>query len=551
MPKKQNNNGAIENAVIYARFSSSKQQEQSIDGQLRYCHEYAERHGFKVVGEYCDRAITGTTDRRPAFQQMIADSASGRFQYVIVWKLDRFSRDRYVSAMYKFKLKKNGVKVLSATESIGTGNESIILEAVLEAMAEIYVTQLAENTRRGSREAVLQGRNAGGTLPLGYDSVDKRLVVNPKEAMIVQRAFELYAAGARIKDICTEFNEKGYLTRTGKPFDRASFHRMFNNEKYIGVFRYDDIVIEGGCPAIVDKDTFEKCRRRLNSNKRTANGRPSTIKIEYLLKGKAYCGHCGAPLVGDSGTSSTGVRHEYYSCAARKKKPKSCDKCREKKGYIEWYVVEQTVKYILQPDRLEYVSERVAKMSDADDVAAQLKEAKARKAEFEREYDQLVDSLIHASNQRMIDKINKRAEELDALLNELEEDISELTYAKKSALTADDVRKWLEQFCNGDPLDINFQRRVIDVLVNCVYVYDDKFVIYFNIKDGKQVSYTQMIEESEDVFDELNGSELSNGSEEAEKFEKCNDRVTRKSRCSSTGLFLYCRGRRPGGIFLY
>ena len=100
----------MENAVIYARFSSSKQQEQSIDGQLRYCREYAERYGYNIIGEYCDRAISGTTDQRPQFQKMIADSAKKKFQYILVWKLDRFSRDRYVSALYKYKLKKTASK---------------------------------------------------------------------------------------------------------------------------------------------------------------------------------------------------------------------------------------------------------------------------------------------------------------------------------------------------------------------------------------------------------------------------------------------------------
>ena len=219
----------MDNAVIYARFSSSKQQEQSIDGQIRYCHEYANRYGYKVVGEYCDRAITGSTDQRPQFQKMIADSAKKKFKYVLVWKLDRFSRDRYASALYKYKLKNNGVKVLSVTESIGDGNESIILEAVLEAMAEIYVKQLAQNTKRGMKESILQGRNAGGTVPFGYDSVDKHLVVNEKEAAIVRRAFAMYADGAMIRDICDEFRRRGYRTRTGGEFNRGSFHRMFQN----------------------------------------------------------------------------------------------------------------------------------------------------------------------------------------------------------------------------------------------------------------------------------------------------------------------------------
>ena len=136
------------NAVIYARYSSDKQTEQSIEGQLRFCNQYAEAHGYTVIENYIDRGISGTSDNRPQFQRMIADSDKKDFSFVIVWKLDRFARNRYDSAIYKNKLKKNGVKVLSATEGIGEGDESIILEAILEAMAETYSRQLSQNVRR-------------------------------------------------------------------------------------------------------------------------------------------------------------------------------------------------------------------------------------------------------------------------------------------------------------------------------------------------------------------------------------------------------------------
>ena len=500
----------MDNAVIYARFSSSKQQEQSIDGQLRYCHEYANRYGYKVVGEYCDRAITGTTDQRPQFQKMIEDSAKKKFKYVLVWKLDRFSRDRYASALYKYKLKNNGVKVLSVTESIGDGDESIILEAVLEAMAEIYVKQLAQNTKRGMKESVLQGRNAGGTIPFGYDSIDKRLVVNEKEADIVRRAFAMYADGAQIRDICDEFRRRGYRTRTGGEFNRNSFHRMFQNTKYVGTVTYSDIVIENNCPAIIKKDVFEKCRARLLSNKHS--GKPTKTKVEYLLKGKAFCGHCGASMVGDSATSKTGARHEYYSCSA-KKKFKNCDKAREKKTYIEWYVTEQTLKYVLQPDRMDYIARNVVRMYEESCDTSELDALRKKKAAYEKEYEKITDSLINATTQRLIDKINRRAEELDVLLTDLDNDIAELEAASDAPLTVDDVKMWMTVFCNGDAMDVSFQRKIIDVLVNSVFIYDDKIVIYFNVRDGKQVSYTQMIDETSDIFDDLNCSDIPKGSD--------------------------------------
>lgn len=500
----------MDNAVIYARFSSSKQQEQSIDGQLRCCREYANRYGYKIVGEYCDRAITGTTDQRPQFQKMIEDSSKKKFKYILVWKLDRFSRDRYASALYKYKLKKNGVKVLSVTESIGDGDESIILEAVLEAMAEIYVKQLSQNVKRGRREAALQGKVSGGAVPFGYDLIEKHLVINEKEASIVRLAFSMYADGAMIHDICDEFRRRGYRTRTGGEFNRNSFHRMFQNQKYIGKYTYCDISIDGGCPAIVEKDVFEKCSSRLLSNKHS--GKPAKEKIEYLLKGKAFCGHCGAPMVGDSATSKTGARHEYYSCAA-KKKFKNCDKTREKKGYIEWYVVEQTLQYVLRSERMDFIAQNVVRVYEESLDTSDFDALRKKKAAFEKEYEKITDNLINATTQRLIDKINRRAEELDVLLNDIDAEIAELEATSDAPLSVDDVKLWLKAFCSGDALDVNFQRKIIDVLVNSVFIYDDKIVIYFNVRDGKQVSYTQMQSETFDIFDDLNCSEIPESSD--------------------------------------
>ena len=136
------------NAVIYARFSSHNQQEQSVDGQVRYCTQYAEAHNMRIIGTYVDRAMSGTNDNRPDFQQMIKDSENKQFQVVLVWKFDRFARNRYDSAFYRRALKNNGVTVTSVTESVGEGSEAIILEAILDAMADAYSKQLAENVKR-------------------------------------------------------------------------------------------------------------------------------------------------------------------------------------------------------------------------------------------------------------------------------------------------------------------------------------------------------------------------------------------------------------------
>lgn len=160
-------------AAIYARYSSDNQREESIDAQIRAIKAYAEREGHSIVKIYTDEAKSATTDNRPQFQQMIADSSSGFFDCVIVHKLDRFARDRYDSAIYKRKLKINGVSVLSVLENLDGSPESIMLESVLEGMAEYYSKNLAREVMKGMSETAYQCRHTGGTPPLGYD-VDKK-----------------------------------------------------------------------------------------------------------------------------------------------------------------------------------------------------------------------------------------------------------------------------------------------------------------------------------------------------------------------------------------
>ena len=159
-------------AVIYARYSSDNQREESIEGQLRECKEYADKNGITILCSYIDRALSAKTDNRPEFQKMVQDSAKGLFDTVLVWKLDRFARNRYDSAHYKAVLRRNGVKVVSATENISDGPEGIILESMLEGMAEYYSAELAQKINRGLTENALKGKNNGGGIPLGYQLTD-------------------------------------------------------------------------------------------------------------------------------------------------------------------------------------------------------------------------------------------------------------------------------------------------------------------------------------------------------------------------------------------
>lgn len=300
------------------RYSSANQSEQSIEGQERVCKEYCRKNQLTIVDEYIDRATSAfkDTDKRFAFQRMMEDSAKNRFEGVVVYKLDRFARNRYDSATYKARLKKNGVKVISATENIGDNPESVILESVLEGMAEFYSLELAQKIHRGQKESALKGKYVGGRIPLGYKIVDGKYAIDPITAPIVKEAFREYANGMNITELCERFNKKGYRTSKGAEFNKNSFKIMFKNEKYIGTYRYQDVCIENGIPSIVSKPLFEKVQEMIKTNKSAPA--KATAKVRYLLSGKIFCGECGDRMNGESGYSKSGRLYHYYTCSGRK-----------------------------------------------------------------------------------------------------------------------------------------------------------------------------------------------------------------------------------------
>ena len=334
--------------VIYARYSSDNQREESIEGQNRECTAYAEQNGITILTHYIDRAMSARSDNRPQFQQMIRDSEKKLFDVIIVWKLDRFSRDRYDSAHYKHLLKKNGVRVISATEAIAEGPEGIIMESLLEGMSEYYSAELSVKIKRGQTENALKGKNNGGHIPLGYRvGPDDVLEIDPLTAPFAQEVFRRYDSGETITAIVQYLNDSGIRTSKGKPFRIGSLNAVLRNRKYIGEYHYGSIVIPGRLPALIDEELFNRVQRRIETNKHA----PAKAKAdeEYLLTTKLFCGKCGRMLPGESGRSHTGDVYHYYKCSGAKHK-QGCNLKAIKKRWIERAVVMATVQRVLKED---------------------------------------------------------------------------------------------------------------------------------------------------------------------------------------------------------
>ncbi len=279
------------NAVIYTRYSSHTQREESIEGQLKVCHEYAKRNNINVIGEYADRAMTGTNDNRPSFQKMLEDSNKRAFQAVLVYQLDRFGRNMYEIAKNEYCLKKNNVCLLSARENINESDASnVMLKGVLMTMAEYYSVELSQKVKRGMGINAEKGLYNGGTIPLGLKvDKDKHYQIDKEKAPIVRKIFEMYNDGHTIVQI------KQYLETKGLKYSNCKIRTVLGNKKYIGIYTHNGKETPNVIPQIIDNELFEDIQQKLEKNKHSRS-RLKT-KTEYILTTKLFCGNCKTMMV--------------------------------------------------------------------------------------------------------------------------------------------------------------------------------------------------------------------------------------------------------------
>ena len=433
-----------------------------------------------IVGTYIDRALSAKTADRPEFQHMIKDSAKELFEIVLVWKLDRFSRDRYDSAHYKHILKKNGVKVVSAKEHISEGPEGIILEAMLEGYAEFYSAELSEKIHRGQKENALKGKNNGGGVPLGYllDKKAQKLVIDPTTAPLVVEVFEKYADGKSVRSIVEDFNARGLKTKRGQPFNINSFSSLLKNRKYIGEYRYQDVVIEGGVPAIVPEALFNRVQERMEKNRHAPA--MAKAKEDYLLTTKLFCGTCERLMAGESGTSSTkGVKHHYYKCGGAKRKL-GCKRKSVRKHWIERAAVLVTVQRVLRDEEISRIAEAIVALQEKEDTS--LPAMRQQLTGCEKAIDNMLNAIqmgvLTASTKERLEKLEMQREELK--LSILQAQMARPRYTKEQVVS------WISRFKYGNVDDPQYQKQIIDTFINSIYVFDDKLVFTYNFKDGTE-----------------------------------------------------------------
>ena len=485
-------------AVIYARYSSDNQREESIEGQIRECTAYAEKNGITIVKHYIDRALSAKTDNRPEFQQMIKDSEKRLFDIVLVWKLDRFARNRYDSAHYEYQLERNHVKLVSATEPISEGPAGIMVKSMLTGMAEYYSAELSEKVVRGMTENVLKGKYNGGTIPIGYTvDEEKFFQIDPLKAPFVVEVFQRYNDGATMKELMNWLNDSGVTTNRNQKFTYNSIQTLLTNRRYIGENRFKDIVMPDSIPVIIEKELFGSVQDKIAKNRRA----PARHKAEddYLLTTKLFCGMCGAMMFGECGTGRNKVVHHYYKCATAKRF-KTCKKKTVRKEWLEDLVVAETMKLIQDDAVIDAIVAEVMELQDQENTTLPLLEKQMR------EVENGIENMLNAIQAGVLTNSTKlRLEKLEAQQKELEVRIAEEKIARPR-LSENQVRFWLTRFRKLDPNVKSHRETLINTFVNAVYLYDEKVLITFNYKDGtKTITFDEIAAKD---APEGNGSDL-------------------------------------------
>ena len=469
----------MKTAVIYARYSSDSQTEQSIEGQLRVCQQYAQSNDIIILDTYIDRAMTGTNDLRPDFQRMIKDSNKKQWDYVLVYKLDRFSRDKYEMTIHKHTLKNNGVKIISAMENIPEGPEGIILESMLEGMNQYYSAELSQKVLRGLNESYIKGQFTGGYQIYGYDVKDKKNVINEDEAEIVKEIYEKFANGFTAVDIAKELKARGVRTKKGVFINAPKIYKIIANTKYVGKTTHRGEVYTNIYPAIIDDYTWQRVQSIRNANKHVPGKKKD--KFDFILSGKLVCGDCHTMMVGESGTGRNGEKYCYYNCLGRRRQKKNCSFKAIPKEFLENLVITETWKMICNENGIKEISNAIYKkhqLAMKEDTVIKSLEAKRLSA------IKASDNLISAIEQGIITEQTKtRLKELECQISQLDFDIEQERQRAYTFLTPNKIEDYLSKVITGDIENQTIRKDIIKTFIREIILYNNRIIITYNFTD--------------------------------------------------------------------
>jgi site-specific DNA recombinase len=485
----------IKSVAIYCRVSTEEQASEgySISAQLQTLRQYSHLYGWQIAEEYVDEGISGKDIKgRPAMQRLISDVEKDKFQAVLVWKISRLSRNMLDTLVLLDKFEEYDVKFISYSENFDTGSPiGRLVVQLMASIAEMERNTLSENVKLGMTQRAKEGSWNGGVV-FGYDSIEKELIVNPKEAEIVELIFTLYAEGKGLKAIANQLNKSGYRTKHDKHFSINGIATILDNPIYVGKIRWlqvenwdkkrrrgkntNPIFVEGKHEAIISDELWNivQARRQSKSFKQRQSNEP------FLLSSILRCPNCGQGMVPSITTSTrkdgSKRKYRYYVCGVFHNKGSSACKANSIKANDAEEAVINRIKEFLNDSvgfsqtieniNKDTVHTNVKLKKQLEMIETELKEANAMQEKYMEAFEQ---NLFPVSIlQERLQKLAKSKHDLEQKKNELS---VKLSSSDSKVIPPDVVRHLLEKYIKAfQQSSREKQKQLFQLLLNKITI---------------------------------------------------------------------------------